>query len=67
MEKVLHGQGTGRLTTQGEAGGTGQTEHLAAAEIDGESHGQHSGSVSTADGRNGTPRSPEGGPAVTGR
>ncbi|GAA2768236.1 hypothetical protein GCM10010103_72780 [Streptomyces paradoxus] len=67
MEEVPHRQGTGRLTAQGEAGGTGQTEYLAAAEIDGESHGQHSGSVSTAHVRQGTLPSPLGGPLVTGR
>ncbi|GGV79396.1 hypothetical protein GCM10010228_49560 [Streptomyces massasporeus] len=67
MEEVLHGQGAGRLTTQGEAGGTGQAEYLAAAEIDGESHGQHSGSVPTTDGRKGTRPSPKGGLLVTGR
>ncbi|BCL24623.1 hypothetical protein GCM10017668_64660 [Streptomyces tuirus] len=67
MEEVLHGQGAGRLTAQGEAGGTGQTGYLTAAEIDGESHGQHSGSVSTADGRQGKRPSPRGGLLVTGR
>ncbi|GAA3291393.1 hypothetical protein GCM10020295_08110 [Streptomyces cinereospinus] len=43
-------EGSGRLTAQREEGGTGQTEQLAAAEIDGGSHGQHSVSVSTPGG-----------------
>ncbi|GAA4559522.1 hypothetical protein GCM10010309_74130 [Streptomyces violaceochromogenes] len=67
MEEIRHGQGAGRLTAQGEAGGTGQAEYLAAAEIDGGSHGQHSGSVSTAHDREGTLPSPAGVPCVTGR
>ncbi|GGW72495.1 hypothetical protein GCM10010320_62630 [Streptomyces caelestis] len=67
MEEVPYGQGSGRLTACREEGGTGQTEYLAAAEIDGESHGQHSGSVSTRGGCTATWSPPEGSGSVTGR
>ncbi|GHD06810.1 hypothetical protein GCM10010313_25290 [Streptomyces violarus] len=66
MQELPYGQGSGRLAARREEGGTGQTEYLAAAEIDGESHGQHSGSVSTPGGRKGAPPPPEGGLRVTG-
>ncbi|GGX32575.1 hypothetical protein GCM10010383_73610 [Streptomyces lomondensis] len=67
MEEVPYGQGSGCLTAQGQAGGAGQTEYLAAAEIDGESHGQHSGSVSTWGGGKLTRCPPGGDRGVTGR
>ncbi len=65
-QQVLDGQGTGCLTAQREGGGAGQPEQLAAAEIDGECHGQHWGSVSTPDGRKATVALPGGGGDVTG-
>ena len=43
----------------------GNAEYLAAAEIDGKSHGQHSPSVSTPDGGKATCRSPDGGLRMT--
>ncbi|GAA2614511.1 hypothetical protein GCM10010304_79440 [Streptomyces roseoviolaceus] len=67
MQEVPYGQGSGRLTARREEGGTGQTEYLAAAEIDGESHGQHSVRVSASDGRKLTGSVPGGSGSVTGR
>ncbi len=60
-------QSTGRLTAQGEEGGAGQTEDLAAAEIEGKSHGQHSVSVSTRSGLEATRSPPGGSRSVSGR
>jgi hypothetical protein len=65
-QQFLDRQGTGRLASQREEGGPGQTEDLTAAEIDGESLGQHSESVSTPHGRKATGRSPGGDLRVTG-
>lgn len=64
-EELPRGQGSGRLTAESEKGGAGQTESLTAAEIDGKSHGQHSGSVSTPSGRKATYFPPDGGLRVT--
>lgn len=64
-EEVARGQGPRGLAAQRQDGGTGQAQSLAAAEIDGESHGQHSASVSTPGGRKATWRSPGGVRSVT--
>ncbi len=65
-QQVPDGEGAGRLTAERERGGTGQAHHLAAAEIDGECHGQHWGSVSTPGGGKATSALRGGGRGVTG-
>ncbi|CAM5715058.1 hypothetical protein SCANM63S_04481 [Streptomyces canarius] len=65
-QEVPDGQGAGRLTAEREEGGAGQAHHLAAAEIDGERHGQHLVSVSTPGGRKETTALPGGSRGMTG-
>ncbi|GGQ68773.1 hypothetical protein Saso_17760 [Streptomyces asoensis] len=64
-EEFTGGQRAGRLAAERETGRAGQSEYLAATEVDGESLGQHSVMVSAPGGRGATACLRGGGARVT--